>query len=316
MPLLPKVDAMTLPEQPKNGQPRLVLHLGAHRTGSTSLQACLHQNRPVLSAAAIGYWGPAALRRGRFPGLYKSFNPGEDPAAQAAETREIIATNREIFRRRLKNQRGMGHRHLMVSDENLLGDMQLNLARGCLYQNADDRLALLAGVFGTGFAKIALSIRRQEAYWPSLIAYRIAHGAAAPGPEKLAALAGQNHGWREVISAVRRQFPVSQILVFEFDGWAARPDLLVGELMRGAVALPALAHNPRANAALDRAALYALACARGDAESARLIGNSSGVFQPFSRAQRHSLAEQYIADQAWLGQESCHGISYFPQHFG
>lgn len=304
------------PDSDQKAPSRLLLHLGAHRTGSTNLQSCLHQNRESLSAAGIGYWGPAVLRQGRLPGLYKSFNPGVDPEAQALETREIIAANREILRVRLANQQKYGHQTLIVSDENLLGDMQLNLARGALYKNAEARLALVAGVFGTGVAKIALGIRAQETYWPSLMAYRIARGAAAPGPEKLAALASQTRGWRHVVRALRQHFPKSEILVYNFEGFAARPDLLIGQLAGGTAILPDLAHSPHKNRAPDRATLFAKASARGDDLSARLIGDVAAAYQPFNTAQRQQLAQQFRADLAWLAQECGQGITYLPPYFG
>lgn len=307
---------MTLPPSGTPQTPRLVLHLGAHRTGTTSVQTYLHENRRALSEKGIGYWGPAALRQGRFPGLFRAFDPAGAPEKQVQESRETIAANLEILHSRAANQQKNGHHSLIVSDENLLGDMQINLMRASLYPDATQRMAVVAGVFGAHCRRITLTIRRQETYWPSLIAYRLAHGAAAPKPERLEALARQKTGWRAVIETVQRHFPEAELQVLEFDGWAERPDLLVSQILGQDTGLPPLQALPRKNAALNRPALKALAIERGDRVSARYIGGQSGLYQPFSAPQLQQLEQQYRADLAWLTQETGGEITFLPKHFG
>ncbi len=48
---------------------RLILHIGAHRTGTTSFQSYMRRHSAELSDAGIGFWGPVRTRKGLFSGI-------------------------------------------------------------------------------------------------------------------------------------------------------------------------------------------------------------------------------------------------------
>ena len=47
----------------------IILHLGAHRTATTSFQHYLRANAAGLGAAGIGVWGPETTRDGLLAGV-------------------------------------------------------------------------------------------------------------------------------------------------------------------------------------------------------------------------------------------------------
>jgi len=49
----------------------VILHIGAHRTATTTFQAWMLQNADALAAGGIAYWGPDRTRAGLFSGLVK-----------------------------------------------------------------------------------------------------------------------------------------------------------------------------------------------------------------------------------------------------
>lgn len=76
----------------RKGRPRLVLHIGTHKTGTTSIQSALRESRETLRRARICYPDPD---REPFPDLpahnfiYSAMMSG--PAAMAAERARIMA---------------------------------------------------------------------------------------------------------------------------------------------------------------------------------------------------------------------------------
>ncbi len=287
--------------------PDIVLHLGAHRTASTALQQALHRQRAALSAAGVGYWGPAALRGGKFPKLYKKLGNARPDAEGQQEYAQIIATNRKILHQRLAYQRQLGHQKLIVSDENLLGDMGQNARLGTLYDSAPNRLALLAGVFGDGCQRVVLCIRSYEAYWRSLLVFCIGDGMGAPDARHRARLAAQPRRWRHIVLELRTAFPTAQIEVLDFGAWAGQTTALIALLGETSVA-PTGAATQKINASPSRNTLYRLLLARGDADSAQKIGNVSGVYQPFSSGEIAQMQADYAADLAWLKQTPPAGV--------
>ena len=50
----------------------VILHLGAHRTGSTTFQSYMRRSHSELSSSKVGYWGPQRTRQGLFAGIVPS----------------------------------------------------------------------------------------------------------------------------------------------------------------------------------------------------------------------------------------------------
>ena len=175
----------------------LVLHIGAHRTGSTVVIKNLEANAGVLGAEGWTIWTPPMMRKMR------EFAPSTDAAVRAA--------NRLAFAARLAES---GAERLLISEENILGSMLANLKRATFYKSARSRLAAYAALLPAPPRRVAMGIRSYDEYWASCYAYV---GMSRPLPrfsEMALAYAASSRGWLDLIDDVRAAFPDSEILVW------------------------------------------------------------------------------------------------------
>lgn len=80
----------------RRGRPRLVLHIGTHKTGTTSIQSALRESRETLRAARICYPDPDREPFAELPAhnfIYAAMMAG--PQAMAAERARIMAEFRD-----------------------------------------------------------------------------------------------------------------------------------------------------------------------------------------------------------------------------
>ena len=62
----------------------IVLHIGAHRTATTSFQAYMRGNAPGLVQGGVAFWGPLRTRNGLFSGLWAPVQPSPKAGAAVA----------------------------------------------------------------------------------------------------------------------------------------------------------------------------------------------------------------------------------------
>ena len=107
----------------------VILHLGAHRTGTTTFQHYVRDHLGTLERNHIGFWGPGRTRKSVFPGLFHGMSPR---ARRRAEGRVRMLADRAEAR---------GFEKLVVSDENMLGSCTTAFRNAMLYPAAGDRAA-------------------------------------------------------------------------------------------------------------------------------------------------------------------------------
>ena len=151
----------------------VILHVGAHRTGTTTLQSYLRQHRGALETAGVEVWDPRRTRRGLFHGL----RPGDAvPQGDRARRRALgrIKVN-------LEEAANRGVQTLVISDENLIGSVRENLRTRRLYPAIGERLARLYEALEGSLNAVVISTRSQDRYWPSACAYGVARRAQSSG---------------------------------------------------------------------------------------------------------------------------------------
>lgn len=263
----------------------VILHIGAHRCATTSFQHYMRIHKEQLSAIGIGFWGPLRTRSGLFRGLL----PGPD----APCTRD--AKKRALGRVRLqcKQSAASGVRHLVVSDENMVGTMRANLRLASLYSGAGERVARFAEAFDGSLTDIILNIRNPETYWSSLFGYYAEKGRGVPRPALLARIAFDRRAWRNVISEVSLAAPGVRVHVLPFETFASRPDAQLA-LVSGQNVLPQRT-GTRCNATLDLEDLRNVM----EPSEGRLPAGA-GRWIPFDDTQRMAMREAYSDDLLWL----------------
>ena len=275
---------------------QVILHLGAHRTGSTSFQTYMARH-PVPDCA---YWGPDVTRGGLLGGLHVF---PQSPRT-LRRIRGRIAVKLALLEKR-------GHTHLLVSDENMLGPMRSNLRCSALYPEVGMRIARAAHVFGPALGRVAVQIRALDSYWASVLAFSVSRGFAPPTGADLERLVQNTRSWRDMITELACAMPGVEISVTPFEQFAARPDLVLSHVL-GGVAVSPVARAPWVNRSPVLGQLRH-AIAQAYPERVSLLPAGNGGWQPFSRAVRDVLRDRYSQDLAWF-RRGADGLAIYHGH--
>lgn len=264
----------------------VILHLGAHRTASTTFQTYMRGQGDALNGAGIGYWGPYRTRTGLLHGVLDR----SATLAQSQRARGRILLN-------LNGAVRKGVQSLVISDENMIGAPRRVLARSRLYPEAGERMARVQHGFDGAVSQILLQIRSFENYWASMLAFAVPRGAAVPDTGALDRLVTQTRSWRHVIQDIACAMPTADIIVTPFERFAGRPDRQLA--LASSVQPPQLsAGSIWENRSPRLAELRAVLRERG--EDAAQLPDGQGRWNPFDSAQRDALRETYADDLYWL----------------
>jgi hypothetical protein len=142
---------------------RLVLHLGAHRTGTTVLQAALDQALPVLNALGVDAIVPPGPKRRKHQWMRRYYRRQQRRYAKAngfSVSRALIAPLiLQHFRRKLQQNVDRRSRTLILSDEEFLGPVVDVCGDAGLYPRSMTWLLLLGDLAKTYDTSIFLGIR-------------------------------------------------------------------------------------------------------------------------------------------------------------
>lgn len=246
-------------------QEQAILHVGAHRTATTTFQRYLDANRPAFRDAGIEVHYPPATRE--TPELLHAPPPGP----------------------------------WIISDENILGTMEGNIVAGDIYPGALGQLSRYPALLERA-TDIYLSIRNYADFWSSAIAFTFDPGVGVPGRDALRAFAEARRGWVEVVEDLRAAAPAARIRVREF-GW--RPDNPKGQLRQiaqgdyiDATRSERKTHNRRPASDALLLALYRA----GDFANAAAIA-ASEAYMPFDAETREALDARYRRDLKTLRED-------------
>lgn len=172
-------------------QAEIKLHLGAHKTASTWLQATLTEQNHYLAENGIAFIGPRQLRdMTKSANFTAFFQTHIDPSAQ----------------------------HVILSDENLLGAPRGTVESATLYPEAQHNLTRLRGWLGVEPREIYLSIRDYADFFPSIIGQFLAsHPRVEADFDGMRDLFRQSEtSWITVIETVLAVFPNSKLFLWRY----------------------------------------------------------------------------------------------------
>lgn len=264
----------------------VILHVGAHRTGSSALQHHFARNRAALDAAGAVYWGPRVTRDGLFRGAI-----GGVEGVMAWQERRFAGR----CRMRAEAVRRTGASHLVISDENMLGSLRGCLEHTKLYADAGRRIAAYAHGFDEHKITVALCLRDYADWWTSAIAFRLMRGGPLPHTDMREHAVTQPRRWRHVVEEVARVLPDARVAVWTFEESARAPDHITSQL----TGLPTAAPDPKLRNARPTASNLRDVLRACDIDAAR-FNWPEGQFMPFAPAETEALAAQYQEDLAWL----------------
>ena len=271
------------------------LHIGAHRTATTTLQQFLDRNTAVLRHSGVEVWTPARTRMGLFSG---QFDRPEDVTDEVERrgNRSCGLINIELER-----ARRMGCSRLLISDENAIGSTRNNLRQQQLYPLLSERLVRLAPAFSGNLRRIGISIRSYDTYWASSLAFGLTQSFRMPLMADLDHFITQPRRWRHLICDVATAFPGVEILVWPFERFAGQPDAQLSFLTGGFTPMvPMAGARDWSNPSPRYEKLQMIVSQRGEADLGRKLTDRAGRWMPFDEAQRMALRAQYDADLDWL----------------
>lgn len=270
----------------------IYLHIGAHRTATTTFQKYLMRNSKVLASTGLAVWGPKRLRDGFFSGLVKRPQDiTEDDQRRAHRSFGRISVELTLAERD-------GMQGLLISEENMIGSVRNNLREQRLYPDVAARLNRLRPAFGDKVRRVAVGIRSYDSYWASSLAFAVARGHRCPTTDMLDRLVTQPRRWRQVIQDVAATFDPAEIIVWPFEAVAGRPERKLERLAGPQRLLPAGGARDWCNASARAEELRDMATMQG--QPGHLLPRGEGRWQPFDEAQKLAMRAQYAQDLAWL----------------
>ncbi|RMC33764.1 sulfotransferase family 2 domain-containing protein [Paracoccus alkanivorans] len=238
----------------------VILHLGAHRTGTTGLQVYLHQNDEKLRKSGYDLLYPPRSREVRFD----YFKP-----------------------------KGKG---AIYSDENIIGYMENNISSSKLYPDAGEKLQRIGHLFDR-VERVYISIRNHEDYWKSAISFCIQKsGIDLPSAEQINKIAASKRGWAQVVEDVRAVLPQDvKIYVREFQWKTENPKQQLIAVCKWQALKETSFQRKKHNSGFDQNTLIRTLSERGAYSSADRL-SSIDSFELFTERQRREMMELYISD--------------------
>ncbi len=274
----------------------ITLHLGAHRTGATTLQRFLAGNAAILGGDGVVAWTPPRTRRGLFSGLVRR------PDAISLPLERTGRRSLGVIAVQVAQLERAGMLRLIVSEQNMLGTAEECLRCERPYPWASERLQRFVPAFHARCDRVVLTIRSYDRFWSSLSAQGILSGWPVPDAARLDRLVTQPRRWRRVIEEIAAALPRAQVFVIPFEAMTGVPERQLAVLTGQSLPTGQAARMTGARDWLCRSpspdTISEILADRGHFELVRV--SSDDRWTPFDDNQHATLVAQYAEDLAWL----------------
>jgi hypothetical protein len=185
---------------------QVYLHAGAHRTGTSSFQMCLDENRAKLTAAGydLAYPGRDGIPGGKLKMKLPSPRHGLRKAKGFADPARA-----EIDKHRA------GRAGLILSEENIPGRM-LHFTQGKFYPAKEIRARVLAQALPGPVAHLLFVVRPYDELFVSAYRKRAEDTAVEPFEEVIPGLMQVDEGWPELMAAFRDHLAPERLTVLSY----------------------------------------------------------------------------------------------------
>ena len=279
-------------------RPGIILHLGAHRTGSTRLQYVLDANRdPLATNATVALTPPRPGKRvsPTIRDVLALVPSGRSwPVRHYLKLRKARAMFRDLVADRPP---GTPPRRIILSDENMLGPSFRTDGFG-LYPCAYPRLAALRRLLGRPPSEVHLTLRAYDTFLVSMYAMAAVYRRDVPPLDDIReTLLAVHRGWPDVVDDVARAFPATVVKLtrVERDPMENRVRGLVGPELPKKFRFDG---DERLNAAPTVEAIAAAAGSGGRTSPDDLVARYAhgARFDPLTEEERSRLARRYVTD--------------------
>lgn len=202
--------------------PIFAFHIGAHRTGTTSLQALLDDRRSELNKFHVdALTPPRELKRNDLLTVRDIYRKEyKRQSVLNFQFRTIKAIKRYYFdraRNKILNLSCKNIRRLIISEEDMLGKPIVYNMSSILYPQAKDRLQFIQGLTAGDEVEIFIAIRCYDTFLFSLYLKQLSYSPNIKF-NKFREFAKQiKNGWPEVIRNITNELPNASIRVWRHE---------------------------------------------------------------------------------------------------
>ncbi len=195
---------------------QVVLHLGAHKTATTSIQMALNGARADLQALGTALILPNDLRRG---GAADQVDEHGD--APSLEMQLLTMAGDETVQR------------IVLSEENLIGSSGHNLARRSLYPNVTRRLRKLPAALDHPNVTVLFALRDYGPFLSSSATTAVRRGKVFDPETLRTAFLVLHRSWVDVVAEIRERFPAANLRIWRYEQFSQVETELWSELTDG-----------------------------------------------------------------------------------
>ncbi|WP_299558331.1 hypothetical protein [uncultured Sulfitobacter sp.] len=281
----------------------LYLHLGAHRTGTSSFQMMLAENGDLLRGAGFDL---------AYPG--RDDIPGGDLALRLPQPRnkdqwqDRFVPNAAI---ELRKQASADSTAMILSEENIPGRM-IHFGSGRFYPAAEERFKTLAEAAAAPVLRALLVVREYADLYVSAYRKRAEDNHSDPFDDDRRNMMRMDRGWPELVALIQTHLQAQQLIVVEYASRGRSVDLL-RHLLPETREMPLIEPAHRMNHSPTDAALEVLQAiyAKGDTlerEAWQQIilehrdDHASRGISEFTKRQNRILRGRYAEDLDRLAQ--------------
>lgn len=275
--------------------PKVIFHLGVHKTASTHLQRSFKKNQDLLDEYGFTYINPKQCREALFPITLK-LRDGGDEASLQKHTEMVFhgAAN--------------GNPNLIISDENMIGHLDQLINKNLIYPWSHFRLARFFRLLPTHEFEMFVGLRNLATYLPSAYVENLLHAKYQTFESFMNHSNPWDFSWATMMRRFGNMSAGRKFNVWQYEDYGSIKSEIVSQMTT-----PALAHrfefiNKYPRPILSHAAVDYFAKARNSGRTERSIeilqeagelfpiGEQHPAFQPFSQQDIEKATEKYIQD--------------------
>lgn len=191
------------------------LHIGAHKTASTTLQDYLTSQSEQLEEIGACFLGPSKLRRTLTPLVHRGSKPR---SWLGAWLRGTSHDDLQLIWHGQIQQVTSSYNRLAISEENILGGCRMLLDDGHLYTAAEVRLQITHDLLPRTPNAVLLCVRNMADFLPSAYCETLRHSASyLPFRRYIRGVNLLSLSWVPLVESVLRIFPEATVYVWRFE---------------------------------------------------------------------------------------------------
>lgn len=186
---------------------KVYLHIGAHRTGTSSFQLCLEENRDVIRA--VGYREGFPARDGVKSGDLSL----RLPQPRHKDIREFVP---RIRRQVARDPMRYPDHPIVISEENIIGGL-FHFQQGLFYPSAEKRFETLNMALETRPERVLLVVRDYAPLYVSCFRQRAVDRKVGNFRECVPNYLAMDRGWPELVTVVQKALQPRHLTVVRYE---------------------------------------------------------------------------------------------------